>query len=246
MLVTRGVRRSLWIVTALLIALPATGLLFRNVLATHAATRVLAGQSLFCESVRVRVPVALPPVSIELAPMRCQSPAGPLQSIHFAAPLYVDLSGWHIERLHCASVTISLRAQPHSDVELNTLGDLTAIAGLDEPAIELMFDAAHMAAHPAPPFLAASVTVLRAGLPLAVLTDLRMMPLPEGMSLVARSMRARQISALGVASLRATASPERAQAVLQFESKLRVTVTAEHLQAPRPRVRFEVARGVKQ
>jgi len=245
-LVTRGIRHSLWIVTALLIALPATAWLFRNALATHAATRVLAGQSLLCESVRAHVPVTLLPSMIELAPMRCQSPAGPLQSIHFAAPLYVDLSGLHIERLHCAAVTISLRAQPHPDVELNTLGDLSAIAGLDEPAIELMFDAAYLAAHPALPFRAASVTVLRAGQPLAVLTDLRMMPLPEGISLAVRSMRARQISAPGVASLLVKASPEVAQAVLQFQSKLRVTVTADNVQAPRPRVRFELARGASQ
>jgi hypothetical protein len=56
-------------------------------------------------------------------------------------------------------------------------------------------------------------------------------------------MRAGQISALGEASLQATATPAHARAVLQFQSKLRLTVIAEHLQAARPRVRFEVAHG---
>lgn len=243
---TRGVRHSLWIVLALLVALPATGWLYRNALATHAATRMLADQSLLCEPVRAYVPFTLPPSPIELAPMHCRSPTGPLQSIQFTAPLFVDLRGLQIERLRCATVTIVLRAQPHPEVELNTLGDLSAIAGLNEPAIELLFDAARLAAHPTFPLLAASVTVLRAGQALAVLTDLRIMPLPAGISLAARSMRARQLSALGVASLLVKASPEHVEALLQFQSKLRVTLSADNMAAPRPKVRFTLARRASQ
>lgn len=227
----------------MLVALPVAGLLSRNVLATRAATRVLAGQSLSCEPLRASVPFALPPSPVELAPMRCTSRSGPLQSVHFEAPVYVELNGLHIDLVRCASVTISLRAQPHPDVERNALGEVGGIVGLDEPAIELLFDATHMAAHPPPPLLAANATVLRAGLPLAVLTELRLVPVPEGMSVTARSMRAGQISALGAASLRATASPEHALTVLHFDSNLRVTLTAERMQSPRPRVRFEIGRG---
>ena len=235
--------RTLWIVTALLIAIPAMGLLFRNALATLAATHVLARQALVCDSVQARVPFALPPIQIELAPMHCRSKAGPLQSIHFAAPLHVDLGSGHIAAVRCATATLALRAQPHREVELNTLGDLTALVGLDEPAVELMFDAAYLAERPTLPLRVANVTVLRDGRPLAMLTELQVLPLPDGLSLAARSLRAGQISALGAASLYATASPGHARAVLKYPSRLRITVIAEHLDAPKPSVRFEIAHG---
>jgi len=239
----RRSRHILPIVAAVLAAVPLSVMLLRNQIASLAATRVMARQGLTCDPVQVRVPFAIPPSPIELAPMRCESSDGPLQSIHFHAPTYVDLTGLEIGLMHCASVTIELRAQPHRDVELNTLGDITSIVGLNEPAVELLFDAAQMSARKTPSFLASSATVLRATRPIASLSDMRVTPTHTGLSISVRSVRVNQVSALGEASLRMVASPDYAFTDLHFHSTLHVTVTAEHLRAEHPNVRFEIARG---
>ena len=159
-------RRVLWIVAivvAVLVALLAGGWWLRDPLASFVATRGMESQGLSCTRVLVQIPAALPPSPIQLAPMRCESKEGPLQSIEFHAPLYVDLEGLGIGLVHSESVTIAHRAQAHRDVELNTLGDITRIAGFDEPAIEMLFDAAQMSARKIPPFFVSHATVLRAG-----------------------------------------------------------------------------------
>src|SRR5450631_2919751 len=115
-------RRALWIVAivaAVLVALLVGGWWLRDPIASFVATRAMQGQGLSCNPVLVRVPSALPPSPIQLAPMRCESNEGPLQSIEFRAPLYVDLEGLGIGSVHSESVTIALRAQAHRDVELN-------------------------------------------------------------------------------------------------------------------------------
>jgi hypothetical protein len=236
-------RRILSIVAAVFGAFLVCGLSLRNRIASLIATRMMAGQGLSCDPVQVHVPFAMPPSPIELAPMRCESSAGPLQSIHFHAPTYVDLIGLDIGLIHCASVTISLRARPHRDVELNTLGDITTVVGLNEPAIELLFDAAQMSARKTPSFLASSATVLRASQPIASINDMRVTQTHTGISISAPRMRVNQVSALGDASLRMSASPDHAFTDLHFHSNVHVTITAEHLQARRPDVRFEIARG---
>lgn len=236
-------RHILSIAAAVLAAVLVCGMLLRNPIASLAATRVMASQGLTCDPVQVRVPFAMPPSPIELAPMQCESSDGPLQSIHFHAPTYVDLSGLEIGLMHCASVTVELRPQPHRDVELNTLGDITSIVGLNEPAIELLLDAAQMSARKTPSFLASSATVLRATRPIASLSDMRATPTHTGLAISVRSVRVNQVSALGEASLRMTASPDHVFTDFHFHSGLHVTITAEHLRAERPNVRFEIARG---
>jgi len=239
-------RRVLWIVAivaAVLVALLAGGWWLRNPIASFVATRVMESQGLSCNPVQVRIPSALPPSPIQLAPMRCESSEGPLQSIVFHAPLYVDLEGLGIGLVHSESVTIALRAQPHRNVELNTLGDMTRIVGFDEPAVELMFDSAQMSARKVPPFRVSRANVLRAGQSIATLRDMRVSPMQTGMSISSGDMRVNQASALGDASLVMTASPDRVLVDVHFQSNLRAKVTAEHMRALRPNVRFEIGVG---
>ena len=239
-------RRISWIVAivaAVLVALLVGGWWLRDPIASFVATRVMESQGLSCNPVQVRVPSALPPSPIQLAPMRCESNEGPLQSIEFHAPLYVDLEGLGIGLVHSESVTIALRAQAHRDVELNTLGDMTRIVGFDEPAVEMMFDSAQMSTRKVPPFLVSRAIVLRAGRLIATLRDMRVTPRQTGMSISARDVRVNQAAALGDASLTMTASPDRVVVDVHFQSNLRAKVTAEHMRALRPNVRFEIAVG---
>ena len=236
-------RRILWIVAtvaAVFVALLVGAVLLRNPIASFAAKRVMEGHGLSCDPVQSRVPFAIPPSPIELAPMRCESTEGPLRSIRFHTPLYVDLDGLGIGLVHSESVTIALRARPHRDIELNTFGDMSSIVGLDEPAVELMLDFAEMSTRKLPPFLASRANMLRAGRSFATLRDMRVGPVRSGMSISARHMSVGQIAALGDASLRMTASPDRVFADFHFHSMLRLKITTERARARRPNVRFEI------
>ena len=235
-----------WIVAtvaALLASLLAGAWLLRDPIASFVATRGVESQGLSCTVVQVHIPAALPPSPIQLAPMRCESSAGPLQSVEFNAPLYVDLEGFGIGLVRSESVTMALRAQPHRDVELNTLGDMTRIVGMDEPAVAMMFDSAQMSAREVPPFLAGHAKILRAGQSIATLRDMRVTPLPTGMSISSRDMRVDQASALGDAALMMTATPDRVVVDVQFQSNLRAKVSADHMRAVRPSIRFEIGLG---
>lgn len=239
-------RRILWIVAivaAVFVVLVVGAWLLRNPIASFVATRVMHGQGLSCDPVQVRIPFALPPSLIELAPMHCESSDGPLQSVDFHGPLYVDLNGLGIGLVHTESIIIALRARPHRGVELNRLGDMTKIAGFDEPAVELMFDSAQMSAQKVPPFLASRATVLRAGETITTLRDLRVTAMQEGMSISAARMRVNQAAALGDASLKMTATPDRVAVDVHFHSNLTAKVTAEHMRAPRPKIGFEIGVG---
>jgi hypothetical protein len=231
------------IVAAVLVALLAGGWWLRDPIASFVATRGLEGQGLSCTRVLVQVPAAWPPSPIQLAPMRCESNEGPLQSIEFHTPLYVDLDGFGVGLVHSESVTIAHRAQAHRDVELNTLGDITRIAGFDEPAIEMLFDAAQMSARKVPTFFVSHANVLRAGRLVAKLRDMRVTPMPIGMSISSPDVQVAQASALGDASLTMTASPDRVLVDVHFKSNLNAKVTAEHMRATRPSVRFEIGVG---
>src|SRR5450432_4659861 len=182
-------RRVLWIVAIVaagLVALLVGGWWLRSPIASFVATRVMESQGLSCNPVQVRVPAALPPSPIQLAPMRCESNEGPLQSIEFRTPLYVDLEGLGVGLVHSESLTVVLRAQPHRDVELNTLGDMTRIVGFDEPAVEMMFDSAQMSTRKVPPFFVSRASVFRADRAIATLRDMRVTPMPTWMSVSAR------------------------------------------------------------
>jgi hypothetical protein len=239
-------QRVLWIVaivTALLVALLMGAWWLSDPIASFVATRAMKSQGLSCNPVQVRVPSALPPSPIQLAPMRCESNEGPLQSIEFHTPLYVDLEGLGIGLVHSESVTIALRAQTHRDVELNSLGDMTRIVGFDEPAVEMMFDSAQMSTRTVPHFFVSRANVLRADRSIATLRDMRVTPVQTGMSISARDMRVNQASALGDASLKMTSSPDRVLVDVHFQSNLRAKVTAEHMRAARPKVSFEIGVG---
>ena len=236
-------RWILAIVAAVLVALLVAGWGLRNPIASFVATRGMESQGLSCNPVQVRVPSALPPSPIQLAPMRCESNEGPLQSIEFHTPLYVDLEGLGIGLVHSESVTIALRAQAHRDVELNTLGDMTRIVGFDEPAVEMMFDSAQMSTRKVPPFVVSRANVLRASRSIATLRDMHITPTRTGMSISSRDVRVNQAAALGDASLMMTASPDRVVVDVHFQSNLRAKVTAEHMRALLPNVRFEIGAG---
>jgi hypothetical protein len=63
------------------------------------------------------------------------------------------------------------------------------------------------------------------------------------MSISSRDVRVNQAAALGDASLMMTASPDRVVVDVHFQSNLRAKVTAEHVRALRPNVRFEIGVG---
>ncbi len=228
------------IVAAVLVALLMGGLLLRNPIASFAATRVMASRGLSCNPVHVSIPFTIPPSPIELAPMRCELSEGVLQSIQFHEPLYVNLSAFSIALVYCASVTIVLHVRPHRDVKLNALGDITRIAGFDEPAVEFMFDTAQMSARKTPPFLASRATVFRGSRRIASLNDMRVTTIQAGLSISAQNLHINQVSKLGNATLQLIASPDMVLADVLFHSNLCAKVIAKHMRERRPNIRFEI------
>ena len=137
---------------AALVLLSVGGLLcFRDAILSVVAARVLARRGIRCGPISLRLPLALPPSPIVLAATRCELAEGPLAAIAFKEPLSIQLDGFTVGPITCASVEVDLRPRLRREVELNTLGDLTPLVGLEQAALDLMFDTAALSSQKAPP-----------------------------------------------------------------------------------------------
>jgi hypothetical protein len=239
----RGKRQRAVIILSIvgaLFALFVVGVLLRNSIASFVAARVLASQNVSCNRVQVSIPAALPLSAIESAPMRCESSKGPVRVIDFRSPLVIELKGFGARAAHCSNVTIDLRPRRHPEVDTNVLGDIADLLGLDEPGVELLFDAAETSSQKSRPFSAARATLFRAGQLIAKLSDVHVNPTPNGMVITARKLNFSQIALLGDASLRVVSSPDRVLADVRFSPNLHAKVIGENMRARRPKIKFEI------
>jgi hypothetical protein len=243
MAMRRRARLLLWSAVAALLLSSVVGLLCRDAIASFAARRAFARRGLRCSPVSVHVPLALPPSPIELEATRCEATKGPLESVLFKEPLRVHLGRLKIRSLTCASLEINLRPRAHREVELNALGDMTRLAGLDEPAVELMFDSAALSRERVPPLLATHAVVRRAGKPIAECHDLRVSRSGAGMTVSSPRAHVDQAPLLGEGSLQLTASPTAAAATVVFSGNMKVRVVLEHIDGAKPKVDFSIAVG---
>lgn len=242
---TRTTRRrarliKLAIVLAALLVLCLAGLFLRHGIASFFAGRVLAQKGFHCDLVSVHVPFALP---LELAATTCKVTEGPLESIVFKEPLSVELKGLAIRALACPSVEFNLRPSEHRDVELNTLGDMSGIVGLDEPVLGLLFDSAKLSADKTPPLRATQVVLRRGGKQVARLRELLIVSSDEGITLSSPRVRLDQAELLGEGAMRLTATPTAAVVTVVFAGDLKVKVVLDHIDATRPTADFNIALG---
>jgi hypothetical protein len=225
-----------------LVVLSVSGLLARHALASFFAGRVLTQKGFDCAPISVRVALGIPP-QLELAATRCKVAEGPLESIEFKEPLSIKLDGLKIGSLECALFEIDLRPSAHKEVELNTLGDLSRIVGLDQPALELMFDAAELSSAQNPPLLATRAVVRRAGKQVSSFQDLEVTSSAEGMTITSPATRLDQGALLGAGALRLTATPTAVTLTVAFAGDLKVKIVLDHVDATRPSADFNISIG---
>ncbi len=217
----------------------AMGLLFRDALASLIAARVLAGRGFHCTEVAMHIPLSRT-LPIHLGATRCSVAAGPLKTIEFKTPLEIHLDRFKL-RLACDSLDIDLHPREHRDIEMNVLGDLARIAGADQPALELMSDAADLSRDDNPPLLAARAVVRLAGKPVTEFRELRVISTETGMVVSSPDCRVDQVALLGSAVLRLVATPTAAIVNVAFKSAhLDIKVELERLDSAKPRAAFTI------
>lgn len=215
---------------------------FRDALASWAAERGMADAGFACDRVAVHVPASFPPSVLQLAPMRCTSASGPVASIRFAEPLDVQLDGLRARSVSCAAIAVNLRQQ-HRGVKLNALGDLSRVAGMDQPAVDLLLDWAVLAQRRLPSFTAARAVVSRAGHRVVEMRGMRIWPDHGGQSMSAANVRVDKMAAFGDAKLTGHSVPDRTAMTLVFGQHLRIDVTGHRLDERWPKVDFAVSRA---
>lgn len=234
-------RRPLRIALAVLLILFLAGLFSRHAVATFIVGRALARKGFDCELISVHVP--LPPSRLVLAATRCKVAEGPLEAIEFKEPLSIELDGLSIRGLECASLEVNLRPLTHKEVELNTLGDLSRLIGLEQLVVELMFGTAQLSSQPNPPLLAARAVILRAGKRVSSSQDLRVISNEAGMTITSPALQLEQAPLLGEAALRLTATPTAVTVNVIFAGDLRAAVVLDHIDASRPSADFDISMG---
>lgn len=208
----------------------------RGPLATFFARRAMEAAGLHCDQLTVQLASSRLPSHLDLAPMRCTSPTGPLASVRFVTPLHVRLAGLRVRSTECDEILVDLRAT-HREVSLNTLGDIGHIGGLDQSGIDLALDSAQLASNPHPPFHAVHATIHRAGRPVAVLEHLRVSTTDTVRRTSASRLRAATAPFLGDGTLDARSTPDRADVNFVF-GHLHIHVEGRHLEDRRPQVSF--------
>lgn len=133
--------------------------------------------------------VPLPPSTLELAGTRCKVAEGPLEWIEFKEPLFIKLEGLSIGSLGCGSIELNLRPSTHKEVTLNTLGDLTRIAGVEHQVLELMFDSATLSSGVHPPLFAAHAVLRLGGKEVATYEELKVVSTETAMTVTSPSVR---------------------------------------------------------
>lgn len=237
------VRRILWATLAAVLLLAVSGLLFRDVIASAAVGRDLAQRGFRCDPVAVHLPLALPPSLIGLDATRCEVGEGPFLSIEFKEPVEVRLEGFRIDSLTTASLEIDMRPRVHREVQLNTLGDLTRIVGLDHASLDLMFDTAELSLDRNPPLRATHAVIRRAGKPVMRFHDFRATFSGEGLTVSSPRAAVEEAALLGEGALLLKATPTAAVVTVAFAGHLDVKIVLDHIDATRPTAHFDVAVG---
>lgn len=238
---SRSIRRIVLVGLAALLGLFLVVLFARHSIATFFVSRVLARKGFDCGPISVHVP--LPPSKLELAATRCKVAEGPLESVEFKEPLSIKLGGLEISALECASLEVNLRSSTHKEVDLNTLGDLSRLMGLDQLALELMFGTAKLASDPNPPLRAAQAVLRLAGKQVSSYRDLEVISNAAGMTITSPAVQLDQAALLGAGVLRLTATPTAVTVTVVFAGDLKVKVVLDHIDASRPSADFEISIG---
>ncbi len=233
-------RRAPLIFLVVLFGLCLAGFFALDALATFIAGRALAQKGFDCDPISVHVLLGLP-VKLELAATTCKVTEGPLESVVFKELLSIELEGLSFKELTCASLEINLRASAHRDVELNTLGDLSSIVGLDEQVLGLMFDSAKLSSDRNPPLLAARAVLRRAGKQVSSYRELRVVSTDEGTTITSPALQLAQAAVLGEGSMRLTATPTAAVVTVIF-GDLKIKIVLDHIDATKPSADFNIAR----
>jgi hypothetical protein len=159
-----GTRGVVLLLVAALLLLSIGGLVFfRDAVLSALATRSMARRGLLCGKVVLHVPLALPPSPVVMEATRCEVAEGPLAAVELKAPLFIHLEGFQVGSIRCASAEVHLRPRAPREVALNALGDLTRLVGLEQAALDLLFDTAALSIQPAPPLRVTELLVRRAG-----------------------------------------------------------------------------------
>jgi hypothetical protein len=236
-------RRVLWSLLAAVLALTLAGLFFRDALASFGATRLLAQRGFHCDPLSVHVPLMIPPANLQLEPSRCKVSEGPLESVLFTEPVSLHLEGFEVRSLAFTSLEINLRPAAAREVDRNTLGDMSRIVGLDQPALELMFDSAKLSRGRNPSLEAGHAVLRRAGKQVAGFRDLRVATSENGSTISSPHAHLDQAALLGEGALRLTATPTAAVFSVVFAGDLKVKIVLDHIDATRPTADFSVAIG---
>ncbi len=238
-LAARRVAIGFAVAGGVVVALLGAAFAFRDPLASYFAARALLKAGLDCDTVAVQIPASFLPETVQLAPMRCTSSTGPLASIRFAAPLEVEIDGSEARAVSCAEIDINLRER-HRRVTMNTLGDLSRVAGMDQPAVDLLLDWAEVAPRELPPLSVAHALIRRAGERVVEMRNMRVWPEHGGQSMTAVKVHVDKVAALGDATLSGHSNPDKTVMTLVFGKHLGVQVTGTRLGTPRPNVDFKV------
>lgn len=236
----RRARRTGWVVLAALLVVSLVTLLARDGVVSFVAGRALAKKGFDCDLVSVHVP--LPPSTLELAGTRCKVAEGPLEWIEFKEPLFITLDGLSIGSLVCGSLEVNLRPFTHKEVTLNTLGDLTRIAGVEQQVIELMFDSATLSADVNPPLFATHAVLRLGGKEVTTYEDLKVVSTRTEMTVTSPSTRLAQPAVWGPGVLRLTASPTAVTLKVAF-ADFKIKIVLDHVDATRPTANFDLTMG---
>ncbi len=239
----RRSRRGWWLVLAALLVVSLVALLARDAVVSFFAGRALAKKGFDCDRISVHVP--LPPSTLELAGTRCKVAEGPLEWIEFKEPLFIKLEGLSIGSLGCGSIELNLRPSTHKEVTLNTLGDLTRIAGVEHQVLELMFDSATLSSGVHPPLFAAHAVLRLGGKEVATYEELKVVSTETAMTVTSPSVRLAQFAVWGPGVLRLTASPTAVTLKVAF-ADFKIKIVLDHVDATRPTADFDLTLGTAQ
>jgi hypothetical protein len=242
MAVHLGTSGFLWIALAALLLLSTGSLLaFRDAIVSAAAARALARRGVHCGPISVHLPLSLPPSPITVGATRCELAEGPLRAIEFQGPLSIHLDGFKVGSVTCASIEVDLRPRVQRDVELDVLGDLSRLVGLEQAALDLMFDTAELSGRKAPRFLAAQAVVSREGQVVIRFHELDVTSGDEGMTVSSPRACFEPAAVLGEGPLVLKATPTLAVVTFAFSKSMRVEIVLDRIDGARPAAQFKLA-----
>jgi hypothetical protein len=232
---------SLSLLAALLLLSIGSLILFRDAILAVVAAWALARRGIRCGPISLHLPLKLPPSPIVLRATRFELAQGPLMAVEFKGPVSVNLDGFKAGPITCASIEVDLRPRVKREVELNAMGDLTRVVGLEQAALDLMFDTAALSSQKAPPFLAAQAVVSREGKVVIRFQELDVTTSEEGITVSSPRASFEPASLLGEGPLVLKATTTLAVVTFAFSKNFRVEIVLDHIDAIRPTAEFRLA-----